>query len=242
MKSIVLTLFLLLSAYFVSYSQCIPYPFPGPALINPDTSVGLPPSVETEPYSQVVHIRIPEDTLFNGLIIPIDSAGIKNVTGMPTSMSYVSNSPNDFWPGNSFGYVVIQGTPLVGEAGFYAVEIEVETHAFGMTMSFFFEYDFEILDSTHLSIVPKPRSDFYVFQNQPNPFVLQTTIEFSAPTRKMYQMQIFNVMGQKVYHQNIEARKGLNQVKLERNQFEAGIYIYEISDGLQKMQRKMIVN
>lgn len=242
MKHLVLFLFaIIILSVSEIFAQCTPVPFPGPSLTNPDTAQGIKVAVETQAYNQVLHFRIPADTNFNGAVIPIDSAGIVSVTGAPTSISWLSNSPNNYWPGDTFGCVIIQGTPQVGDAGNYNVVIVVEVHAFNSAMPYTLTYDFEILDTSFLSIEMTESKDFQVFQNQPNPFSSSTQINYFAPQSDITELYVFDILGNKVISKKLETVKGKNSFQLYKENLAEGIYIYEMKFQDYIIRRKMII-
>lgn len=239
-------LVLLLSAFLIMsvsdiFAQCTPVPFSGPSLTNPDTTAGIQVAAETQAYTQIIQIRIPADTNFNGAIIPIDSAGIENVTGMPSSISWLSNSPNNYWPGDTFGCVIIQGTPQIGEAGNYNVEIIINVHALGSTMPYTLNYSFEILDASFAGIDLLKSQDFQVFQNQPNPFSYSTQINFFTPQNDITELNVFDILGNKVISRRKESKMGKNSFLIEKGNLPAGIYIYELKFRNNVIRKRMII-
>jgi len=240
-KLILLFTIITISAFQNAFAQCTPIPFPGPSFTNPDTSDVIPPAVETQFYSQVIHVRIPEDTLLNGLVITIDSAGVQSVTGMPTSLSWVSNSTNNYWPGDTFGCVIIQGTPIIGDSGNYTVSVTIAVHAFGQAMPFTLDYDVEILSQAFVGVNSAKKDEIQVFQNQPNPFNNKTEINYYSPKTANISFKVYDIIGNTVLNRLLKATQGKNTISFNRNNLSSGIYIYEFKSESKTIRKRMII-
>jgi len=242
MKKLLLFIaFFTISAFQIASAQCTPIPFAGPSFTNPDTSDVIPPAVETQFYSQVIHVRIPEDTMLNGLVITIDSAGIQSLTGLPASISWVSNSTNNYWPGDTFGCVIIQGTPIVGDSGNYTVSVTIAVHAFGQAMPFTLDYNVEILSQAFVGINSAKKDEIQVFQNQPNPFNNRTEINYYSPKNANISFKVYDIVGNTVMNKSIRATQGKNTIRFDRNNLSSGIYIYEFSSDSKTIRQRMII-
>ncbi len=240
-KLILLFTIITISALQTAFAQCTPIPFSGPAFTNPDTNDVIPPAVETQFYSQIIHIRIPADTMLSGLVITIDSAGIQSITGMPSSLSWVSNTPNNYWPGDTFGCVIIQGTPLVGDAGDYTVSVTIGVHAFGQTKPFTLDYELKILDQSFVGIDLANKNEFQVLQNQPNPFNNKTKINYYSPNNANISFKVYDIVGNIVIYKELNAFQGKNTISINRDNLSSGVYIYEFRNGSKTIRKRMII-
>ena len=222
-------------------AQCTPTPFSGSSLISPDTSIGIAQAVETQAYQQIIRVRIPADTNYNGAVIPIDSAGIDSITGVPSSFSWVSNSANNYWPGDTFGCVLVQGTPLVGDAGVYSLSIHISVNALGTSMPYSFQYDFVVLDASHVGIDLAKSNEFQLFQNFPNPFIRSTQIRYYAPKASVFYFSVFDIVGNVIEDKRIESKKGNNSIQFAKGNLPAGIYIYELASENKVIRKRMLI-
>jgi hypothetical protein len=222
------------------FSQCTPVQFSG-SLTFPDTAVGLPYAAETQLYSEVIHLRIPEDTLYMGFVVPIDSAGILSITGMPSSISWVSNSETGFWPGNSYGCVVVQGTPVVGDAGNYLLSIIVSVNALGTALPYTMTYDFKVLDAAFAGLELSQNNGLQVFQNQPNPFSYTSQIQYFSPKAANIDFQVFDLVGKCVQTSQYRAEVGSNKIDFSRMDLPSGIYFYELKLDNQIVRKRMLI-
>lgn len=244
MKYRILPFLILMAAWsFQARSQCTPVHFPGPQLTMPDTSQGLTPVVATVPYHQVVHVRIPHDTLIPPLTVPvnIDSVGVIDIVGLPTGLNYVTNSSSDFWPGGSYGCIVIQGTVSQADTGHYKPIIQVSVVLAGNPLAFDYAYDMEVLDSINAGFSDEERAAFTVHQNVPNPFSAKTLIRFNAPHIGSYRFEVYDVLGTRQYRRDIIAKAGVNEIEFDGRNLASGIYFYRLSDGRNTIVKRMIV-
>ncbi len=80
-----------------------------------------------------------------------------------------------------------------------------------------------------------------LFQNTPNPFQSSTDIRFSIPDDSYVQLDIFDLSGKTVYHHEQKYNAGINKVRISSDILaEGGLYIYQVADGNQIVQKKMI--
>lgn len=97
-------------------------------------------------------------------------------------------------------------------------------------------------DNDHQPILPK---DFAVSQNYSNPFNLSTVIHFSLPRKSDCFIEIYNILGQKVWENNMkELNAGEHDIILNDKIFDnlaSGTYLYRIISDLNESTKKMIL-
>ena len=86
-------------------------------------------------------------------------------------------------------------------------------------------------------------SNFFLFQNSPNPFNPTTTIKYTLPKASKVKLDVFNLLGQKVATlANGFKQAGYYQVTFDRGGLASGVYVYRISTNTGFVQtRKMIL-
>ena len=85
-------------------------------------------------------------------------------------------------------------------------------------------------------------SRFSLIQNYPNPFNPSTTISFSIPEQTKVQLNIYNVLGQKISQLvNEVLDAGIYNVKWNAGDRSSGIYFYELKTGSFSSIKKMIL-
>ncbi len=83
---------------------------------------------------------------------------------------------------------------------------------------------------------------FELYQNAPNPFDKETEISFRVNQNAPAKLSIYDVTGKVIYLTNIQATKGLNVIKVKRDELRgSGMYFYQLDSGDQSATRRMII-
>ena len=83
---------------------------------------------------------------------------------------------------------------------------------------------------------------FQLRQNYPNPFNPTTAISFETPLRQPVELDVFNVLGQKVTSLvNQELPAGRHTVVFDGSGLASGVYLYRLKAGSNKETRKMVL-
>jgi len=69
-------------------------------------------------------------------------------------------------------------------------------------------------------------SELFVRQNVPNPFQLNTRIDFHSEISGEVDFEVYSLLGQKVYFQPINASKGENSLVFNGQMLPEGSYFY----------------
>ena len=84
----------------------------------------------------------------------------------------------------------------------------------------------------------RPNS-LYLSQNYPNPFNPSTTIDFYAPESGNLQLDVFNMLGQKVATiANGYYSTGAHRLQFDASQLSSGIYMYVLRSATEVRSRK----
>ena len=79
-------------------------------------------------------------------------------------------------------------------------------------------------------------------QNFPNPFIQETTIDFSIPTEAAIHLSLYDVLGREVRVLLDERRPaGRHSVQLKAGELASGLYLYRLVAGDVALGRKMVV-
>ena len=85
-------------------------------------------------------------------------------------------------------------------------------------------------------------ADFALHQNQPNPFVGETTISFMLPEANEATLTIMDVTGKLIMRITDLYEKGYNEVSLRSDEIQtSGIIYYQLESGKYQATKKMIV-
>jgi len=236
-----LSLFIVLLAVNVTVvlsQPCVPGPETQPGTY-PDSAQGLPHAYANVYYETVITVVVPTDTVVSGFTVPIDSIGIVAVNGLPTGFSYTPNRPSGYWPGGTKGCVLLSG--MHPNVGTFPLSIQVQGYAAGMSVPFNITFYTIHVDSTHLSVENVQNNAFEVYQNMPNPFTGITEISFNSDINGTFNFEVFDMIGQRIYANEIRAQKGLNTVNFDGASLTQGIYFYKISNSARSFTKRMVV-
>ena len=243
MKKIILIVFAFQLYIVQSFGQCTPdtsYKAPGyyPSEL-PDALVG-------QAYTGVITVVVPKDTTvdigFGPMTFDIDSAGITDLTGLPTGFTYATNTASGYWHGGVTGCIAITGTATQDQIGDYMLTGNFDIYAAGMSYQ-------EADSSFTLSVVDNPNgiismnkhADFILLNNYPDPASTYTNITFFAPDKGQYSLQVFDVLGNVVFQKNIISTQVKNVVHINVSQWNAGLYFYSVSGTDKSLTGKMMI-
>ncbi len=102
-------------------------------------------------------------------------------------------------------------------------------------------YDNE-LNIMNVVLGEESAAEFALYQNEPNPFETQTTIEFSLPTAGQATLQVMDVTGKLVKQITNTYAKGVNSIVLSKNEIGvSGVLYYTLESGDYSATKKMII-
>jgi photosystem II stability/assembly factor-like uncharacterized protein len=104
------------------------------------------------------------------------------------------------------------------------------------------DYDgtFKYSDAIEVDITAPAK--FELSQNYPNPFNPTTTIKYSVPQKENVTLKVFNVLGKEVaVLVNSVQDAGSYSAKFDASSLSSGVYFYELSAGINKSFKKMIL-
>jgi len=84
-------------------------------------------------------------------------------------------------------------------------------------------------------------AEFALNQNYPNPFNPTTTINFALPMDSDYNLDIYNVNGQRVASFNGSHEAGVVEIEWEASNYASGIYFYKLTAGSFTDTKKMVL-
>lgn len=239
MKLLLPTLFLGLLS-FHSYSQCTPDPSETQPGIHPTQAEGLSPATVGIPYSQTLTVIIPSDTTIDVFgtptVVPITSAEVTNVTGLPTGFTYACNVSSCVFPGGSTNCAVLTGTATAGQEGSYPLSIYVTYTAGFITQD-------DIVTGYTLVVNPvsvEEMNNVVALNVSPNPFTTNASVDFYAPSNGAMIVKVYNLLGKIIHEEKIIANQGVNNYVFKGSNLNPGAYLIEISNGKTKTTSRLI--
>lgn len=92
-----------------------------------------------------------------------------------------------------------------------------------------------------LTIEQQVEDDFSLYQNKPNPFADETTIEYHLSVAGDIELSIFNMAGELLMHRRAKGYQGMNEIKVDLSDLpDTGVLYYQLSSGDQVATRPMI--
>jgi hypothetical protein len=249
MKKIIFTIFALIVFYGAkAQSPCIPdsihYPGDG---IHPDS---LPHARAGVAYSQVIQFRFPTDTQLtvsgSKYQVHIYSAKIKSVFGLPASFAYQCSDTSCTYKSGKYGCLLLTGNPVASQVGKHVLQVnfllDVHVTTLGVDAN-------NVPDSGFINFTIDAGSGIFyggnnsniVSQNFPNPFNVNTEIQFNTSSSQPVAFKVTNELGQQVYVRSLPATQGLNSFTFERNNLPSGMYFYSIQMGNDIVTRRMVI-
>ncbi len=253
MKNLILFIFAFLTTLNL-HSQCSPdTTLKSPGIFPPgatvwDSVAKLPDGVAGMPYSEVVQMVAPSDTVIDtlGISIPatIDSIWLVAFDGLPSSLAYVCNTSNCFMEGGDNACFTISGTPTIAEVGKHIIAIR----AFGYvtvtglgtlsdTIEFYMSIEIQAAQGVEENVLSS------TIKVNPNPISTVGYVSFEVPDAKGYTFEIIDLTGKKILSANGVSQRGLNKIRINRNNLAEGLYFYALYwNGLSHKGRLMFVD
>lgn len=242
MKARIFTLSILAILFFSfhAWSQCEPMSpeeCPDPennGEICPDTlAIGM----VGEPYNQEFTILPPSEYEVPGMgTVTLSYIKLKSIDNLPPGINWESNSPDSIFLAGEYYCVLLSGIPT--EADSFYLKIVVDAYVIVLPGLPPIPVP-DITDSTSLAIlvvpasgIPEfPNTNLYASKNYPNPFSTWTSIQFKTKDPGTVSLDVYTILGELIYSDALEGRKGQNYFHIDGTGFSKGAYFYRITDG-----------
>ncbi|MEM1000694.1 MAG: T9SS type A sorting domain-containing protein [Bacteroidota bacterium] len=239
-------------------AQCMPDPGITGGGIFPTPITGVPVGNVGTPYAEVFTINVPQDTSLDlsvfapglpTLTVTVNFLQIDSFGGLPPGLTSTCNPMSCNITGGNSGCIDLSGTPTSG-GNFIAnlqttlnVTIPASIPFIGGTQQDVpgpLAYNIEILGG--VSVDPGMNGAFTVDQSFPNPASEETRISFHTPFQSEIALEVFGVTGQRVFAQTVNYPSGEHAIDLDVRSLESGVYFYTLSNGSEKVTRRLIVS
>ena len=225
-----------------TFSQCVPDTSIHQFGIYPDSLTGLSSGVLGVPYTQVLQVRVPADTVYFGNTVPIDSVLLVSFVGLPPGLSMICNPPSCTFLGGTNGCALISGTPT--DTGLYSLTATVAGYAAGFPFPLINQtltyYSIHIAATVGLQEFSS--NAFTVKQNTPNPFSDYSVIDYNIPHKGNVDFKMFNLLGNQVYYFTESANKGANSITVDARKFSAGVYRYSLTFDNKTVTKSLVIS
>ena len=248
MKKLILSFAFNLSIIIIS-AQCTPNPIYYDSISGawPDTITNFAPAQLGVAYNQVLDFKIASDAgeydpLYTG--VNLDSVVVTGVSGLPPGLQYQCNNASCSWLGGTQGCASLYGTPT--SLGSYDVVINLDgyvTVVFIGVVSAPQEFKGYVIDvgPAGIETLKLNNETFILQQNIPNPANNTTKVQFISGKSDELTFVMMNLLGDVVLSKNINAKKGVNDINIKLLDYPEGVYLYSISNGVQRLTKRMII-
>lgn len=238
-----------------AYGQCTPnppttspgiYPPPGGS-IKQDSIYVLPSVNYNRAYNQTVQIVVPQDTTVpipggGSITADIDSMRVLSVSNMPSWLSYSCDNGNCSWAGGTAGCFSFTGTsPSTDATTLMIGEIEAFANLgqFGQAVDTFNVY-IELTVGGTVSLRELAMNEPVV---GPNPANREINVRFNSASASNWKFELMDLTGRIVGRKAGRSTSGANHIKIEREQWPAGVYLYRFSiDGAMHTGRIVVTD
>ncbi|MBD3170467.1 MAG: T9SS type A sorting domain-containing protein [candidate division Zixibacteria bacterium] len=184
---------------------------------------------------QVVDVWLMLDVPNIGIYGPLNS--FQNITMQPHQNMYAWNIRQDipsFAPIGTYKYISYVGDMPEGMFSYDMFNFHVYQAAGNQGGSWQMASWFDQMDETAMP------TKVALHENYPNPFNAQTVISFDIPNDANVNLEVYNLMGQKVATLAdglMEA--GTHNVSWDASQYSSGVYFYKLSTGEEVFTKRM---
>ncbi|GMT45835.1 MAG: hypothetical protein IEMM0006_1667 [bacterium] len=184
-------------------------------------------------YNQTISILAPPQIVVQGIPIPIKYIHLVDVGNLPPGISWKSDdSTNNFYP-HIYSCVLLSG--VSADTGTYTLRIKVDVYGDIAGTPVLLGQN---VDSTSLSITVEASNgiDKNIFIRQkikvwPNPFEKEFHLQFLSPSGNSTQIEIYTLLGKRVFRQNYPTSPGQNTLTIDGNVFHQQHYIIKLTTG-----------
>ncbi|MDD2412382.1 MAG: T9SS type A sorting domain-containing protein [Bacteroidales bacterium] len=246
-KKLHLLLFVLIIGVIKVSAQCTPDPTLNHSGIIPDSATNLPPAYVGTTYSTTLTAKVPLDTVFLGVSATILKICIDQfIEPSITDFSWTTNVSENCFPGGQTNCLIMTANPQTSDIGIHSMQIMLKTSVkVGIVPTTITQKDtikyFQIVVHPAAGISVGDARNFFALSNVPNPFNQYTDVYFNAPKTEIYSISVYNLLGEAMLVDKINAIQGSNKYTLNAENLPDGIYIYKLTNGIDVFTERMVI-
>jgi hypothetical protein len=245
----IITIFVLIAFPRLLLSQCQPDTVNCKDVLLPGEicPVVVPDGTVNIHYEQVFTV-IPPSSFYSITFGTLEIAKIviDSVGNLPPGLTYTTNS-DTFYVDTAY-CILLSGTPT--KSGTYDLSVTVTPYIYinigGNKV--LVKSDTPVVDDTSLTIIIREPSGVDEFKGKtfaaleaiPNPFELTTRIGFYTTNQGLFELQVYNLLGQQSYHESITGIPGKNYFNFNGIDLKPGTYLYSIYGNGNSITKKLI--
>ncbi len=208
----------------------------GKGKVCPDT---LQTAYLNQPYHQVVTMVIPTRYDTGIYTIQLHHLQLMKVTGLPPEIQWKSNAKDNIFMAGKRYCVDFSGIP--DTTGHFPLKIYIDIYSSynGIAIRLGQTVDSTSLwiDVLRASNVRLHQQEKEVFRAWPNPFRNTLFLTFSSAQSGTARLDIFNLLGQRLYNKTLAVKKGKNNIPVDVNLLpsRAGTLLIRLQQGTRVM-------
>jgi Secretion system C-terminal sorting domain len=218
------------------------FPLPYDAQLSPSGGINRPACLG-KPYRFVFTVKVSDSISVSGTRLALDSIRLAPsgaITGLPVGMSYACNPPSCSFVKNTYGCVLLNGTPAVSNPlNNYNLVIAGSVVIQGFPLSQTFPgalspgvYTLRLVAANSPDCPPTTQNDEISLnsnlQLMPNPANEMIKIHFNALQTTDLNLKIIDLMGNIWQNEHLRASKGEQNLSINTFTMPNGIYLLQM--------------
>lgn len=232
------------------------YPLPYEAQMSPNGGINRAACLG-RPYRFVFTVKVADSLTFGGVRLPLDSVRLATngaIAGLPAGITYSCNPPNCSFEKNTYGCVLLSGTPTAANPlTNYNLVITgtVVIQGFGISQTFpgnFAQgaYTLKLVATNSPECPPTTNYEATdaLFSNlsfTPNPASQTLQLNFNTLTNNDLQINIIDLTGKILITQKQNFSVGQQTMNIETAWLPNGIYFLQIQQFDKTLTKKLII-
>ncbi|MFN0173155.1 MAG: T9SS type A sorting domain-containing protein [Saprospiraceae bacterium] len=202
------------------------------------------------PYAQSVTVNVPNSYL-NIAVTHVSIATTGAISDLPIGLTYACDPPNCVFNANTLGCIILYGTPTNANVAPDTFDLGITATVFTALGPIPITFPGQVAPGSHYYLKLKPSnclvgsydlgSQFTLLKNAPNPFGGQTLITAESLVEADFQFEVFDLLGQRVYTDQVRLEVGRNEFTFDAGSLANGAYFYSLSNREGKAVRRMVV-
>lgn len=206
------------------------------------------------PYNQSLTINVPYTYTYSTVTYPVIVISIpifNAISNLPIGLTYECDPPDCIFKGGSLGCIVIYGTPTSANTAPDTFDLNITTSIETNFLPLPILFPGQVMPGSHYYLILKTPeclvgnydlgNQFTLLKNAPNPFGNQTLITVESLVSGNFQFEVFDLLGQRLYMQQLRLETGHNEFTFDAGELANGVYFYTLSNREGKAVRRMIV-
>jgi hypothetical protein len=219
------------------------FPLPYDAQLSPSGGINRPACLG-KPYRFVFTVKVSDSISVSGMRLPLDSVRLAPsgaISGLLVGISYACNPPSCSFTKNTYGCVLLNGTPTVSNPlNNYNLVITGSVVIQGFPISQSFPgalspgvYTLRLVAANSPDCPPTTENDERFLRNDnlqlmPNPANERMKIHFNAPPKNDLNIKIMDLMGNIWQNERLRTSEGEQNLSIETLSMPNGIYLLQM--------------